>query len=110
VHPPGPEGETPDCLACGACCFSRLDTYVRVTGDDYTRLGDDAEPLTVFVGHRCYMRMEHGHCAALEVTPGRYACRVYALRPEICRALERGSPSCQAERHEKASRTRLPLA
>jgi uncharacterized protein len=97
----------PPCLECGACCFSRLDTYVRVTGDDYARLGDQAEQVTTFVGNRCYMRMDQGHCAALEVSPGRYACRVYAARPEVCRALERGSPSCEAELQEKAPRTHL---
>jgi uncharacterized protein len=58
-------GETPTCLACGACCFSTLETYVRVTGQDYARLGEHAEQVTVFVGNRCYMRMEHGHCAQL---------------------------------------------
>ncbi|HEX5660997.1 MAG TPA: YkgJ family cysteine cluster protein [Polyangiales bacterium] len=101
--------DAPPCLACGACCFSRLATYVRVTGEDYTRLGDEAERVTTFVGNRCYMRMEHGHCAALEVSPGRYACQVYELRPETCRALERGSPQCDAERHGKASRALLAL-
>ena len=101
--------DVPACLECGACCFSRLDTYVRVTGEDYARLGNEAAQVTTCVGNRCYMRMERGHCAALEVSPGRYACTVYALRPEICRTLERGSPSCDAERHEKAPRTRLAL-
>ncbi len=101
--------DAPPCLACGACCFSRLDTYVQVTGDDYSRLGEHAHDATVFIGNRCYMRMEHGHCASLEVSPGHYACRVYEQRPETCRVLERGSPHCEAERHEKAERTRLAL-
>lgn len=100
---------TPECLACGACCFSRLNTYVRVTGDDYARLGEQAEQATHFVGNRCYMRMEGGHCAALELRAGQLACSLYERRPEVCRALERGSPSCAAERDEKAERARLAL-
>ena len=26
--------DAPDCLHCGVCCFSDLETYVRVTGED----------------------------------------------------------------------------
>ena len=40
--PADPAREAADsaaCLHCGVCCFSRLETYVRVTGDDWTRLG-----------------------------------------------------------------------
>ena len=90
---------TPECLKCGACCFSELDSYVRVDGDDHERLGDDAETLTIFIGNRCFMRMQDGHCAALSLdeASGEYRCSVYARRPEICRALDRGSPQCQAE-------------
>lgn len=105
----------PDCLACGACCFSTLPEYVRVSGDDHARLGDEAERVTHFLGHRCYLRIEDGRCAALEVTleadgvTGRFACRVYPARPALCRELERGSPACRAERHEKAERPRAAL-
>lgn len=104
--------EAPDCLTCGTCCHSALDTYVRVTGDDHARLGEAAERLTTFIGHRCYMRMTNGHCAALDVTAEGFPCSVYAARPEICRALERGSPECAGERAEKGerpARTRLAV-
>ena len=57
--------DAPQCLACGACCFSTLDTYVRVSGDDHARLGDAGQLLCHFIEHRCYMRLEDGHCAAL---------------------------------------------
>ena len=104
------DSEPPECLACGACCFSELPTYVRVTGEDHARLGDDAEAWTHFVGNRCYLRMQDGHCAALRVEPaGRFVCAIYERRPETCRRLERGSPECAAERHEKTARTRLAL-
>ncbi len=106
------DASLPACLECGACCFSTLPEAVRVTGDDHDRLGDDdAARFAVFIGHRCYMRIEDGHCAALEVTPeGAFACRVYARRPEVCRAVERASPACNAERWEKLDRTVVALA
>lgn len=95
-----------DCQQCGACCFSDLPTYVRVSGDDHARLGGHADALTTFHGNRCYMRMVDGHCAALVVdpTPGQFACSVYERRPEACRALGRGSPACEAEVLQKAQR------
>lgn len=101
-----------DCQHCGACCFSDLVTYVRVTGDDHARLGEFAEDLTEFHGHRCYMRMVDGRCAALARDPlhGGFACSVYAVRPEVCRALERGSPACEAELLQKEGRARRALS
>ncbi|AHF89843.1 hypothetical protein OPIT5_05955 [Opitutaceae bacterium TAV5] len=102
-----------DCLRCGVCCFSGLDTYVRVTGDDWTRLGADAERLAHFIGHRAWMRMRDGHCIALlprlvTDTDGRthteYFCTAYERRPQICRDLARGSPHCEGELAAKAAR------
>lgn len=98
-----------DCQRCGVCCFSALTTYVRVTGDDWTRLGDKAETFAHFVGHRAFMRMQDGHCAALVVhrdaaaNEARYACRVYERRPQVCRDLERGSPECEGELARKTA-------
>lgn len=99
----------PECLPCGACCFSQLEQYVAVTGDDYARLADLAERFVVFDGHRAYMRMAAGHCAALAVdrASGRFVCQVYEQRPQTCRDLLRGSGACRAEREAKAER---PLA
>jgi len=100
----------PECLRCGACCFGDGERYVPVTGDDHARLGEAAERLTQFVGNRCYMRMEAGHCAALEITAdGRFVCTVYAERPATCRDLERGGPACQAELATKGERARQAL-
>lgn len=98
------------CLACGACCFSLLPTYVRVSGDDWARLGDAAERVAHFIGHRAYMRMGEGHCAALAVrrTPAgepEFFCTIYDRRPQVCRELERGSPQCQGELVAKRERT-----
>jgi Fe-S-cluster containining protein len=104
------------CLRCGVCCFSRLETYARVTGDDWTRLGPDADHHAHFIGHRAYMRMIDGHCAALALRPapgpadpGRpgtalHVCTIYERRPQVCRDLARGSPECQAELALKGDR------
>lgn len=84
---------------------------MRVTGDDYTRLGDAAEQLVHFEGVRAYMRMEDGHCAALVVDPnsGHFVCSTYATRPQICRNLARGSGECAAELDAKGARPPLVL-
>lgn len=107
MNAPSPSA-LPDCQDCGACCFSTLSTYVRVMGSDYERLGEAAQTHTEFMGHRCYMRMRDGRCAALtQDAAGRFACTLYELRPDVCRDLERGSPACAAERERKLSLTRL---
>jgi uncharacterized protein len=80
---------------------------VRVTGDDWSRLGNDAEKLASFIGHRAYMRMRDGHCEALEIRGGssgasEFFCTIYERRPQICRDLARGSPECAGEREKSA--------
>jgi uncharacterized protein len=98
----------PNCRSCGVCCFSPSPTYVRVTGDDWARLGAGAERLARFVGHRAFMRMRDGRCIALEVkrtAEGRadFFCSIYAQRPQLCRELERGSPECAGELANKGA-------
>ncbi|MEI7550690.1 MAG: hypothetical protein WCL24_00085 [Verrucomicrobiota bacterium] len=93
----------PDCLACGACCCSPAERFIRVTGDDWGRLGEGVEKCAHFLGHRAFMKMTGGRCAALEIraAPGRPTecfCTCYAQRPQICRELARGSPECAGER------------
>lgn len=73
-----------------------------MTGDDWARLGTEADRAAHFIGHRAFMRMRDGHCAALEVhrTPGGapdFFCTLYERRPQICRDLARGSPECHGE-------------
>jgi len=103
------DGPASSCLRCGVCCFSQLETYVRLSGDDWTRLGDEAERVAHFIGHRAYMKMGEGHCAALELRVDdegarEYFCTVYETRPQICRDLLPGSPQCEAERELKGER------
>lgn len=99
---------TTDCLRCGVCCHSKLDTYVRVTGTDWERLGVEAGRVAHFIGNRAYMKMADGHCAALDVRSGaeggrEFFCTVYENRPQTCRDLGRGTPQCEAEIVRKAA-------
>lgn len=101
----------PECIKCGACCFSHAPDYLRVFGNDYERLGEDAERLTRFVENRAYMRLEDGHCVALtcDAESALFLCSIYERRPDVCRALERGSGQCRAERAEKSERPLVML-
>jgi Fe-S-cluster containining protein len=103
--------DVPACLACGTCCFSQLDTFVQVTGDDYARLAERAEELVRFDGTHAYMRMVEGHCRALEIdtATGTFVCSAYELRPRVCRDLERESGNCLGEREAKSERPLLAL-
>ena len=81
---------------------------MRVTGADWTRLGDVAERLAHFIGrgNEAFMKMTDGHCAALAIRPDasgeiEYFCTIYERRPQICRDLARGSPECEGERAKR---------
>ena len=109
VRTPAPVNPPNDCLHCGVCCFSQLETYVRVSGDDWKRLGEAAETVAHFIGNRAYMKMTGQHCAALAIReiPGagsEFFCTIYERRPQVCRDLARGSAECEGERAAKAAR------
>jgi len=92
-----------------------LETYVRVTGDDWSRLGPAAERVARFIGNRAYMQMRDGHCAALELRVAAdggctYFCTIYAERPETCRDLGRGSPQCEGEIALKGERVAASMS
>jgi len=80
-----------------------------VTSDDYSRLADEeAETLVEWLGNEAFMKLARtrgvSHCAALDVRPDGYFCKVYERRPQVCRDLERGSGACEGERHAKGPR------
>ena len=82
---------------------------MRVTGDDWERLGAKAVRLAHFIGNRAFMKMAGGHCAALDVRAAadgsgatEFFCSVYTRRPQVCRDLGRGSPECEGELMRKA--------
>lgn len=104
------DSATYDCLACGRCCFAGPD-YVQVYPEDLVTLGPASVaafvvPSTLPPEKRRtgedastpFMRMTGGHCAALDPTPGRWACTIYESRPLLCRVFEPGSPACLAAR------------
>lgn len=103
--------DVPECTACGTCCFSTLPEYVRVFGVDWDRMDDAARERTEFIGNRCYMKIEDGRCAALVLDPAgrRFLCSIYEMRPDACRALERGSGACRGELHEKSERPLIAI-
>ncbi len=74
-------------------------------------MDDRARTFAHFLGNRCYMRIEDGRCAALVIDPEgpRFLCAIYEVRPDCCRALERGGGACRGERHEKGQRPLLAV-
>jgi uncharacterized protein len=98
-----PDAGGADCVTCGRCCHHAprtvhlLDTdearvLARPGGQDVLRrltVVDDRPPGWRFVvngGDRC---------GALDVSvPGRFPCSIYDVRPDDCRLVEPGSPSC----------------
>ena len=81
-----------------------------MSGDDYARLGDEAEALVTWLGNEAFMTLggTEGaqHCGALRLDPaaGTLTCSIYDQRPQVCRDLERGEGACRAERAAKGKR------
>ncbi len=82
-----------DCVACGACCFSRHPRYLVLLPEDDART---LPPEAVFEEDgRRYVRFEGGHCVLLrQAEDGGLVCSVYDQRPEACRAFRSGSFEC----------------
>ncbi|MBI1236204.1 MAG: hypothetical protein GC188_05905 [Alphaproteobacteria bacterium] len=82
-----------DCVACGACCFSRHPRYLVLLPED---AGRALPPDQLFEeGGRTFMDFSCGHCAHLQLDTGQAICGVYEQRPEACRAFRAGSFECQ---------------
>jgi len=83
-----------DCLACGACCYGP-EEYVAVTGPDLGAMSARTQGRFVVKRRdRIFLRMLHGHCAALHARQGHFSCRMYAERPAPCRVVEPGGREC----------------
>lgn len=89
--------ETAVCLSCGACCFGPAN-YVQVFPDDLAQLSEEQRKRLVVLstvavddrppgatGDELFMRMEKGHCAALDTRGGQFKCSIYEQRPLLCR-------------------------
>ena len=100
-----------DCRDCGRCCFDEDATYLPVFFVDLDRMSEHTRAFTRTEEGRTYMSLREGRCAALTIDPvaGRFVCGVYEERPDVCRALQRGSAQCLNDRATKEERPRLAL-
>lgn len=104
-----------DCQSCGACCAAGRhdgpqDYYVRLTPEDFDRLGARGKRLTVVYDNRCgetlrAMRFNkkggRRTCIALEGEIGvRVSCAIYSDRPRVCKNFEPGDQLCLIAREE----------
>jgi Fe-S-cluster containining protein len=90
-------------VSCGRCCHHGPSTVHLLDTDEARVLaGADGDALLVRLtviderppGFR-FMRNAGERCEALDVSvPGRYPCAIYDVRPDDCRIVEPGSPSC----------------
>ena len=85
-----------DCVACGACCFSRHPRYLVLLPEDQARIGPAALPQASLFeeGGRSFVDFSCGHCTHLNLAAGQAHCDVYEHRPEACRAFRAGSFEC----------------
>jgi len=81
-----------DCVACGACCFSRNPRYLVLLPEDRER--DLPKDSLIVDGERRFVDFSCGHCVHLDLTAGQAICTVYDNRPEACRAFRAGSFEC----------------
>ncbi|HEX4461765.1 MAG TPA: YkgJ family cysteine cluster protein [Polyangia bacterium] len=94
-----------DCQTCGACCYGP-EEYVSVNGADLCRF--DVQSTARYVvrkKERVFLRMLHGHCAALRARQGHFGCRIYAMRPTPCRVVEPGGRECLDARRRRGIAT-----
>lgn len=80
------------CMACGACCAYSRD-WPRFTLEDDAAIALIPEALVDPSG--AGMAWDAGRCSALDGEVGRcVACRIYEVRPLVCRDCEPGDPEC----------------
>lgn len=86
-----------DCRTCGACCsYSReWPRFTLETDADIERIPDE------FVnGAQSGIRCAGDRCSALFGKVGEEtSCRIYAMRPDVCRECEPGDEACRIARH-----------
>jgi Fe-S-cluster containining protein len=90
-----------DCQSCGACCYGP-EEYVAVTAVDLCRMTPTVQSRYVTrSADRRYLKMVHGHCAALHARQGHFSCRIYGMRPNPCHVVEAGSRECLSARKRR---------
>jgi len=84
------------CRACGACCAYSAE-WPRFSLETDAALA--AIPSAYVDDARGRMRCDGDRCSALEGAVGvRTRCKVYAVRPDVCRACVPGDDACQMAR------------
>jgi len=85
------------CRSCGACCaFSK--EWPRFTLEDDADL--DRIPRELVDRRLGRMRCDGDRCDALVGEVGvSTSCRIYSVRPHVCRACEPGDDACRLARH-----------
>lgn len=101
-----------DCRDCSRCCFSTRADYIAIFAFDWDRMTAPARALTTNGPRgRRHMRFSNGHCEALvpDASGRRLHCSIYEERPDVCRALVRGTGDCREHYVEKAGRPDVAL-
>ncbi len=93
---PTPEPADSPCLSCGACC---------AYSHEWPRFSTESEeelaliPEALVAANLSGMRCEAERCLALDGRIGeKVACKIYAVRPHVCRACEIGDDACETAR------------
>jgi len=91
--------ETPSpCQSCGACC-SYSSNWPRFTTEDDVAL--DLIPAALVNDRLSGMRCDGDRCGALNGEVGKStACRIYDVRPEVCRTCMPGDAECTMARRK----------
>lgn len=89
--------ETFDCQSCGACCAYSADWPRFSLESDAEIERIPAEYVSADLGG---MRCSNDRCDALEGKLGIHVgCRIYAVRPIVCRTCMPGDDECLMARH-----------
>ena len=87
--PASPSG---DCTDCGACCSFSAE-WPRFSTEDESQLG--RIPAKFVAGDESGMRCDGARCSALGGEVGKStSCRIYEIRPDVCRACMPGGDDC----------------
>ena len=94
AHPPADPASNPapavDCASCAACCCRLEVLLLTDTGVPRHYIATDRW------GRQVMARRSDGWCAALD--RGTLRCRIYAVRPLLCREYAMGGEDCLEER------------
>ncbi|MEA3536320.1 YkgJ family cysteine cluster protein [Rhizobium sp. CC-YZS058] len=102
---PAVPGDDFDCQTCGACCAYSAD-WPRFSMESDAELALIPEEFVAadFSGMRC----ENDRCSALDGTLGQHVgCRIYAVRPQVCRTCLPGDDECLTARQALSTRVLL---